>query len=69
MTEAQWRKSSHSASNECVEVAWRKSTYSQPDECVEVAFALTSVGVRDSKQPEGPRLTFSPETWLKFISG
>jgi hypothetical protein len=50
-----------------LEGTWRKSTYSQYEECVEVAFASTSVGVRDSKQPDGPHLTFPPHTWLAFI--
>lgn len=27
------------------------------------------VGVRDSKDPTGPALTFAPATWAAFVSG
>jgi hypothetical protein len=51
---------------------WRKSTRSGPDggNCVEVA-ELTSGrrGVRDSKNPTGPALIFSPGEWDAFING
>lgn len=39
---------------------WRKSSRSnQEGACVEVADLHTTVGVRDSKDPAGPHLTFS----------
>ncbi|WP_256090339.1 DUF397 domain-containing protein, partial [Actinacidiphila rubida] len=59
-----WFKSSYSGSGggECVEVAleWRKSTHSGTNggDCVEVAACPQTVHVRDSKDPEGPVLTF-----------
>ncbi len=66
-----WRKSSFSEpnGNACVEVAWRKSSFSNPDgnDCVEVAFGEAVVGLRDSKNPEGPRLAFDHSRWLAFI--
>lgn len=38
---------------------WRKSSYSgQQGECVEVADLTSQIGVRDSKNPAGPVLTF-----------
>ncbi|MFG2090592.1 MULTISPECIES: DUF397 domain-containing protein [unclassified Spirillospora] len=39
---------------------WRKSTYSdsEGDNCVEVAGVASVVAVRDSKDPEGPKLAF-----------
>ncbi len=48
---------------------WRKSSYSGGDnECVEVATgAAGSVPVRDSKDPQGPVLTFSREAWQAFL--
>ncbi|WP_326641468.1 DUF397 domain-containing protein [Streptosporangium sp. NBC_01755] len=52
-------------------LAWRKSSYSgSGDNCVEVA-ALPNGGqaVRDSKNPTGPVLKFSPGAWNTFISG
>jgi Domain of unknown function (DUF397) len=70
-----WRKSSHSGSNggACVEVAgaWRKSTYSGGNGggCVEVAGNLPGVvAVRDSKDPGGPVLAFSPDAWRAFTA-
>lgn len=66
-----WRKSSFSEpnGNACVEVAWRKSSYSEPNgnECVEVAFGQVAVGLRDSKNPAGPRLVFDHGHWLTFV--
>lgn len=50
---------------------WRKSRRSGGgDNCVEVAFATNgSVGVRDSKNPTGPVLTFTPAEWEAFTGG
>jgi hypothetical protein len=46
--------------------AWRKSSYSNGEaSCVEVA-AARAVGVRDSKDPHGPRLTVSAGSWAAF---
>ncbi|MCG5465067.1 DUF397 domain-containing protein [Micromonospora sp. MED01] len=49
---------------------WRKSTRSGSNggECVEVADNLPGiVAVRDSKDPHGPALTFSPTAWASFV--
>lgn len=50
---------------------FRKSSYSNSgDACVEVATNLPGVvAVRDSKDPSGPVLTFSPATWNDFLAG
>ncbi|MFF3072067.1 DUF397 domain-containing protein [Kitasatospora sp. NPDC057936] len=50
---------------------WRKATASNPnDDCVEVADGISNViPVRDSKDPHGPALGFSPEAWRAFITG
>lgn len=37
--------------------------------CVEVAHAGGDVLVRDSKDPDGPVLTFDREEWLAFLAG
>lgn len=53
LTRAEWRKSSRSGNN--------------GGNCVEVARNLPSVvAVRDSKNPDGPKLTFAPEMWRAF---
>jgi Domain of unknown function (DUF397) len=51
--------------------AFRKSTFSSSanSNCVEVAFGPADVFVRDSKDPEGPTLTFTPDEWAAFIAG
>ncbi|MFK3979759.1 DUF397 domain-containing protein [Micromonospora sp. NPDC050397] len=49
---------------------WRKSTRSGNggSTCVEVAKNLPGVvGVRDSKDPTGPALTFEPTAWRAFV--
>ncbi|MET8122288.1 DUF397 domain-containing protein [Micromonospora sp. NPDC005189] len=53
---ARWRKSSHSSGN--------------GGACVEVADNLPNVvvGVRDSKDPSGPALTFAPAAWRAFVT-
>jgi hypothetical protein len=50
---------------------WHKSTRSNAGgDCVEVADNLPgTVLVRDSKDPHGPVLTFTPREWDAFITG
>ena len=52
LSNATWHKSSYSGGN-CVEIA------SLPDH---------SRAVRDSKDPEGPKLLFPPATWRTFTA-
>ncbi|WP_432902210.1 DUF397 domain-containing protein [Micromonospora matsumotoense] len=50
---------------------WRKSTRSSGNggNCVEVAANLPGViAVRDSKDPDGPTLTFTPAAWHTFLT-
>lgn len=50
---------------------WKKSTRSGTNggECVEVADNLASIiAVRDSKDPAGPALAFTPHAWRAFIA-
>lgn len=53
------------------DAAWRKSSFSSNGHasCVEVADNLPNIiAVRDSKDPEGPKLIFSPSQWQAFVS-
>ncbi|OKJ10027.1 hypothetical protein AMK21_30815 [Streptomyces sp. CB00316] len=50
---------------------WRKSSYSNQDggACLEVAGGFTTVvPVRDSKNPQGPALTFAATNWSSFLA-
>ncbi|MBP2403149.1 DUF397 domain-containing protein [Streptomyces syringium] len=51
-------------------LAWFRSSYSteQGGNCVEVAALPTTIHVRDSKVPDGPRLALSPEAWSAFTA-
>jgi hypothetical protein len=68
-----WRKASHSGANggDCVEVGvWRTVSYSGGNGggCVEVASTgKARLAVRDSKNPNGPKLAFAPSVWESFI--
>ncbi|SBT53532.1 DUF397 domain-containing protein [Micromonospora auratinigra] len=49
---------------------WRKSTRSGSNgACVEARYANTTVEVRDSKNPDGAVLSFTPEAWSGFVKG
>ncbi|WP_316528462.1 DUF397 domain-containing protein [Kitasatospora brasiliensis] len=50
---------------------WFKSSYSSNGgQCVEVSDSLPGVvPVRDSKDPEGPALTFPADAWSSFVFG
>jgi hypothetical protein len=66
-----WRKSSYSngGNGSCVEISWRKSSYSNggTGDCVEIAVGPEVVGVRDSKNADGPRLAFTAASWRRFL--
>lgn len=49
-------------------LSWRKSTASATSECVEVAVHGGTVFVRDSKQRAEAILTFTTSEWAAFIS-
>ncbi|UNO41459.1 DUF397 domain-containing protein [Streptomyces sp. MST-110588] len=50
--------------------SWTKSSYSGGNgACVEIAVpTATAIAVRDSKDPEGPRLTFDASSWSTFVA-
>lgn len=48
--------------------SWRKSSFSLDEvNCVEVAHGAEAVGVRDSKQTDGPVLVFAPGSWSRLV--
>lgn len=50
-------------------LVWRKSSFSgMGQDCVEVAASPTGIHVRDSKNPTGPHLTFTPAEWADFLT-
>ena len=49
-------------------MSWKKSTRSGGNGCVEVNLALPEVGVRDSKNPASPVISFGPESWRAFVA-
>ncbi|WP_433511087.1 DUF397 domain-containing protein [Nonomuraea sp. CA-143628] len=59
--------------------SWRKSSHSNNGgNCVEIAIVSSDKGpktgsrlfaVRDSKDPNGPALIFTPSEWDAFVSG
>ena len=51
-------------------VEWRKSSLSTTNGCVEVAFVGDRIAVRDSKQQgRGPVLEFTAAEWAAFLGG
>jgi hypothetical protein len=60
-------------STDLPDLLWRKSSYSNGQaNCVEVAVIGNRSGlvvVRDSKAPDGPGLTFTPNAWQQFTDG
>ena len=61
LTSAPWRKSSHCGENgACVEVAIVPGSKEGSE------YVIT---MRDSKDPDGPVLTFTPDEWHAFTLG
>jgi hypothetical protein len=54
LSRARWKKSSRSSAN---------------GQCVEMADLGDAVAVRDSKDPHGPALIFTPREWAAFLDG
>jgi uncharacterized protein DUF397 len=48
---------------------WVRAQYCNSGACVEVSRIDDGVLVRDSKNPQGPRLKFSNSEWEAFVEG
>jgi hypothetical protein len=48
---------------------WRKSRHSNSGSCVEVRLRQGRIQVRDSKDPHGGVLQYTPDEWQAFIAG
>lgn len=61
----------HNSNGVASELMWRKSSFSgSTNDCIEVADgAHNVVAVRDSKDRQGPALTFTPSAWRAFVIG
>jgi hypothetical protein len=58
-----------SASPDRSQLHWYKSSRSAGNgACVEVAELPSAMAVRDSKDPQGPILTFGTESWRSFVA-
>ncbi len=72
LTNVQWRTSSYSGSTggDCVELGgvWSKGSHSDSSGvgCVELAGGPHDVAVRDSKDPDGPKLVFESAAFSAF---
>jgi hypothetical protein len=53
-------------------IEWRAASYSANGggNCVEIGtVGRGAVGIRDSKDPDGPRLMFPLQEWQAFVAG
>ena len=49
---------------------WKKSSLSSAEgQCVEFAKTNGHIALRDSKDPDGPVLLFTPGEWKAFLGG
>lgn len=49
-------------------LAWRRSTRCDSGTCIEVAVTDDRVMVRDSREPDGPRLVLTHAEWADFVA-
>ncbi|MFG2114812.1 DUF397 domain-containing protein [Streptomyces sp. NPDC048718] len=70
MTRAHGRAAPAGRQEPAADLAWFKSSYSggTGNNCVEIADARTAVGVRDSKQENGPVLLVSRARFAVFVA-
>ena len=58
------------SSTERSSFVWRKAQRSTNNgSCIEVASAVGKIALRDSKDPNGPILVYTPDEWSAFLDG
>jgi predicted secreted Zn-dependent protease len=50
-------------------LTWRTALNCEGGACVEVAADRDTVLMRNSRQPSGPLLEYTPEEWHEFVAG
>jgi predicted secreted Zn-dependent protease len=50
-------------------LTWHTALSCDGGECVEVAADRNIILIRNSRQPGGPLLEYTPEEWHEFVSG
>jgi Domain of unknown function (DUF397) len=64
------RKKLTLTSSEVLTLRWRKAQMSTNNgACVEVAAVPGKITLRDSKDPGGPILVYTPDEWTAFLDG
>lgn len=50
-------------------LTWRTALNCDGGACVEVAADRNIIVIRNSRQPDGPLVEYTPEEWHEFVSG
>lgn len=48
---------------------WSRSSFCADKSCVEVGRDGADILIRQSDDPDGPRLRFTPDEWAAFLAG
>jgi Domain of unknown function (DUF397) len=64
------RKKLTLTTSELLALNWRKARMSTNNgACLEVASVPGKIALRDSKDPSGPMLVYTPDEWTAFLDG
>ncbi len=50
------------------DISWRRSRHCDGGACVEVAELGKMIALRESKDPDGPVITFGSDEWRTFVA-
>jgi hypothetical protein len=65
--EVAWRTAACAGNGACVEIAWRTACVAESN-CIEVGHHPAAVLVRDSTDPDGPRLTLTRQAFGRLLT-